>query len=70
MHSKFSKEDFAELDLPDLLINIWSYAIYQDKIIKTYCQWCVECAYWKVVRKLSRFLVCNSKFAAKQQKVL
>ena len=33
---KFSKESFLELDLADLLINIWSYADYlHDFVINT-----------------------------------
>ena len=46
MHLKFSKEDFAELDLADLLINVWSYSAHlnEDELIKTYLQWCFECA--------------------------
>ena len=42
---KFSKSDFAELDLPNLLINVWSYADYMnDCVINQYQKWCVELA--------------------------
>ena len=42
---KFSKSDFAELDLPNLLINVWSYADYMnDPIVNQYQKWCVELA--------------------------
>ena len=46
---KFSKELFAELELPDLLINICSYAEYikHDRVLNLYCQCCVECAFEK-----------------------
>ena len=42
---KFSKSDVEELDLPDFLINVWSYADYlTDPIINQYQKWCVELA--------------------------
>ena len=42
---KFSKSDFLNLDLPDLLLNIWCYADYlNDQIINRYCKWYVEAA--------------------------
>ena len=42
---KFLKSDFAELNLPNLLINIWYYADYMiDPIINQYQKWCVELA--------------------------
>ena len=42
---KFSKNDFLELDLQYLLINIWSYSEYlTDPVLNQYCQWCVEVA--------------------------
>ena len=42
---KFSKSDFAELNLPNLLINVWSYADYMNNpIINQYRKWCVELA--------------------------
>ena len=45
---KFSKELFLELDLADLLINIWSYVDYlHDFVINQYCQYCIECSYEK-----------------------
>ena len=45
---KFSKDSFLELDLADLLINIWSYVDYlHDFIINQYCQYCIECSYKK-----------------------
>ena len=46
---KFSKELFLELDLADLLINIWSYVDYlHDFVINQYCQYCIECSYEKL----------------------
>ena len=40
---KFIKSDFAELDLPNLLINVCSYADYMDDpVINQYQKWCVE----------------------------
>ena len=45
---KFSKELFLELDLADLLINIWSYVDYShDFVINQYCRYCIECSYEK-----------------------
>ena len=45
---KFSKELFLELDLADLLINIWSYVDYlHDFVINQYCQYCIKCSYEK-----------------------
>ena len=45
---KFSKESFSELDLADLLINIWLYIDYlHDFVINQYCQYCIECSYEK-----------------------
>ena len=43
---KFSKSDFLNLDLPDLLLNIWCYAAdyLNDQIINQYCKWCAEAA--------------------------
>ena len=42
---KFIKSDFAEFDLPYLLINVCSYADYMnDPIINQYQKWCVELA--------------------------
>ena len=42
---KFSKNDFENLDLRDLLINIWNYSEYlKDPVLNQYCQWCVEVA--------------------------
>ena len=42
---KFSKSDFAELDFPDLFINVWSYAGYMNDPIVNHCQkWCFELA--------------------------
>ena len=42
---KFSKNDFAELDLSNLLIEVWSYADYMnDPTINQYQKWCVELA--------------------------
>ena len=45
---KFSKELFLELDLANLLINIWSYVDYlHDFVINQYCQYCIDCSYKK-----------------------
>ena len=42
---KFSKSDIVEVDLPNLLINVWSYADYlNDPIVNQYEKWCVELA--------------------------
>ena len=42
---KFSKSDFLNLDLPDLLLDIWCYADYlNDQVINQYYKWCVEAA--------------------------
>ena len=36
--------DFKELDLPDLLINIWSYSDvnYNFSILKQHKKWCIQ----------------------------
>ena len=40
---KFSKESFALLGLPDLLLNIWSYArSKQTEISLQNAKWCIE----------------------------
>ena len=41
---KFS--DFQELDLPDLLISIWSYSDvnYNSSVLKQYKKWCIQIA--------------------------
>ena len=38
--------DFKELDLPDLLIDIWSYSDvnYNFSILKQYKKWCIQIA--------------------------
>ena len=42
---KFSKESFACLDLPDLLLNIWSNATdLKNPILNQYTIWCTELA--------------------------
>ena len=43
---EFSKKDFDQLELADLIINIWTHSSYgkKDDIIKNICQWCIECA--------------------------
>ena len=42
---KFSKESFAELGLPDLLLNVWEYSNYlTEPILNQHCEWCVELA--------------------------
>ena len=59
---KFSKEDFANLDLPDLLLNIWEYSNYlTDPILKSYCEWCVELAkeQWQPSFKNFQFVTNN-----------
>ena len=41
-----SKENFARLDIPNLIINICDYKDRQsDPILRQYQQWCVECLY-------------------------
>ena len=43
MSLKFSKQSFRELELPDLLLNVWCYADQpNDLICVQYQQWCVE----------------------------
>ena len=45
MSLKFSKQRFPEIELPDLLLNVWCYADQQnDLICVQYQQWCVEVA--------------------------
>ena len=40
-----TKEDFKHLELPDLLLNIWTYALLKkDRIIKKYTIWNIELA--------------------------
>ena len=40
---KFSKNDFSDLDLPNLLINIWTYTDHlHDPSVKKYEKRCVE----------------------------
>ena len=42
---KFSKKDFQELEIPDLLLNIWCYPEYlHDPILRQYSQWSVKAA--------------------------
>ena len=44
---KFSLADFRELDLPNLLINIWTFSDYTHKncfACNQYCQWCIVAA--------------------------
>ena len=42
---KFSKNGFPDLDLSNLLINIWTYADHlHDPSVKQYEKWCVELA--------------------------
>ena len=59
---KFSKNDFENLDLPDLLINIWDYSEYPtDPVLNQYCQWCVEVAKerWQPSFKNFQFVINN-----------
>ena len=45
MSLKFSKQSFRELELPDLLFNVWCYTDRpNDPICVQYQQWCVEVA--------------------------
>ena len=45
MSLKFSKQSFRELELPDLLFNVWCYTDWpNDPICVQYQQWCVEVA--------------------------
>ena len=44
---KFTKNDFRKEDIPDLLINIWTYNYYKPhcencNACKIYCEWCIE----------------------------
>ena len=41
---RFSKETFARLELPDLLINVWSWGTPHDGCVvcTQYRDWCVE----------------------------
>ena len=42
---KFSLNSFRQLDLPNLLINIWDYANKPDcPICKQYLKWCITAA--------------------------
>ena len=46
MSLKFSKQGFRELELPDLLLNVWCYADQpNDPICVQYQQSCVEVDY-------------------------
>ena len=47
METKFSKETFSQLDLPDLLLNVYLYMHTsgpQTEIEKKYAKWCGELA--------------------------
>ena len=58
-----SKSDFANLDLPDLLLNIWDYSdnLRRDPVISQYCKWCVELArqQWCLSYKNFQFVIKN-----------
>ena len=59
---KFLKNDFENLDLTDLLINIWDYSEYlTDPILNQYCQWCVKVAKerWQPSFKNFQFAINN-----------
>ena len=59
---KFSKNDFENLDLPDLLITIWDYSeCLTDPVLNQYCQWCVEVAKerWQPSFKNFQFVINN-----------
>ena len=43
---KFSKESFARLGLPDLLLNIWSYA--NGCVNVNNCKICLQYAKWQI----------------------
>ena len=62
---KFSKSDFLNLDLPDLLLNIWCYAAdyLNDQIINQYCKWCAEAAeeQWQPDFLDFQYVIQNSK---------
>ena len=61
---KFSKSDFLNLDLPDLLLDIWCYADYlNDQIINQYYKWCVEAAeeQWQ-----PDFWICSIKISSQK----
>ena len=45
MSLNFSKHSFQQLELPDFLINIWSYSERpNDAFSIRYQQWCIEVA--------------------------
>ena len=41
---EFSKKTFSQLDLPNLLINIWDYAFCHCSICSQYQKWCTQVA--------------------------
>ena len=66
---KFSKNDFENLDLPDLLINIWDYSEYlTDPVLNQQCQWCVEVAKerWQPSFKNFQFVINNLRKRSKK----
>ena len=40
---KFTKVDFKELSIPDLVHNIFSYKNSQNWKLRVYLIWCIEC---------------------------
>ena len=56
---KFSKESFSLLGLPDLLLNIWSYAHsgQRTEITLQYAKWCGELAAERWLE--DEYLDCN-----------
>ena len=66
---KFSKESFAELGLPDLLLNVWEYSNYlTELILNQHCEWCVELAkeQWQPSFKNFQFVINNLRKRNKQ----
>ena len=68
---KFSKSDFLNLDLPDLLLNVWCYANYlNDQIINLYAKWCLEAAEEQWQPDFLNFQYVIQNLEKKKQKVL
>ena len=65
-----SKSEFAELDLPDFLLNIWDYSdnVVRDPVVSLYCESCVELARqrWCLSYKHLQFVINNLRKRNKQ----
>ena len=49
-NTPLEKSNFDQLEIPDLLINIWLYADQMScSTCRQYCSWCIQCALdkWK-----------------------